>query len=231
LTRLLLKDYIDTNFNGRDPILVNPTYNGPFEFVSSKAKMRSAMMSLGTKTSSAPVKNRHKTGGKPNDVIELDRTELEQRCTQALLVILPQMRQIINRDQERESDGSGITVQQYSVLKALQGQKRLISELAEMLKVSRPTMSRIIDGLEGRRKTAGPVRESQRPKLVERVACLDDHRLVYARITEEGQAILQKYNAKAEDNITGILGDLPPQELVTLLQSLEVLAGAIQAKS
>ncbi len=186
---------------------------------------------LSTKTSSATVKNRHKAGETTNEIIELDRTDLEHRCTQALLVILPQVRQIINRDQDRESDGSGITVQQYGVLKALQGQKRLISELAEMLKVSRPTMSRIIDGLEGRRKTAGPVRESQRPKLVERVDCLDDHRLVYARITDEGRFILQKYNARAEDNITNILDDLPPQELVNLLQSLEILAGAIQSKS
>src|SRR5947208_2259299 len=105
------------------------------------------MMSLGTKTSSATAKNRPNDGETTSDIVELDRTELEHRCTQALLVILPQVRQIINRDQERESDGSGITVQQYGVLKALQGQKRLISELAEMLKVSRPTMSRIIDGL------------------------------------------------------------------------------------
>lgn len=188
-------------------------------------------MSLSTKTSSATVKSRRKREEITADEIEMDRTELEHRCTQALLVILPQVRQIINRDQERESDGSGITVQQYSVLKALKDQKRLISELAELLKVSRPTMSRIIDGLEGRRKTAGPVRENTRPKLVERVACLDDHRLVYARITEEGRAILHKYNAKAEDNITNILDDLPPNELVNLLQSLELLAGAIQAKS
>ena len=75
------------------------------------------------------------------------------------------------------------------------------------------------------------VREGQRPKLVERVACLDDHRLVYARITDEGRVILQKYHAKAEDNITNILDDLPPQELVNLLQSLELLAGAIKSKS
>jgi DNA-binding MarR family transcriptional regulator len=92
-------------------------------------------------------------------------------------------------------------------------------------------MSRIIDGLEGRRKTVGPVRESQRPKLVERVDCLDDHRLVYARITDEGRAILQKYHAKAENNITSILDALPPQELTNLLQSLEALAGAIQTRS
>lgn len=176
------------------------------------------------------LKSRQKTAAKTTKSNELDRTELEHRCTQALLVILPQVRQIINRDQERESDGTGITVQQYSVLKALENQKRLISELAELLKVSRPTMSRIIDGLEGRRKSFGPVKESQRPKLVERVDCLDDHRLVYARITEEGRAMLQKYHARAEDNVINILETLPPHELVNLLQSLEALAGAIQAK-
>jgi DNA-binding MarR family transcriptional regulator len=91
-------------------------------------------------------------------------------------------------------------------------------------------MSRIIDGLEGRRKSFGPVKESQRPKLVERVDCLDDHRLVYARITEDGRAMLQKYHARAEDNVTNILQTLPPHELFNLLQSLEALAGAIQAR-
>jgi DNA-binding MarR family transcriptional regulator len=176
------------------------------------------------------LKNRQKAAPKTTEIIELNRTELEHRCTQALLVILPQVRQIINRDQERETDGTGITVQQYSVLKALEHQKRLISELAELLKVSRPTMSRIIDGLEGRRKTPGLVKEHLRPKLVERVDCLDDHRLVYARITDEGRAILQKYHARAEDNVISMLETLPAPELVNLLQSLEALAGAIQAR-
>ncbi len=178
----------------------------------------------------ASLKNRHKIAGKTTEIIELDRTELEHRCSQALLVILPQVRQIMNRDQERESAGTGITVQQYSVLKALESQKRLISELAELLKVSRPTMSRIIDGLEGRRKSVAPVKESLRPKLVERVDCMDDHRLVYARITDEGRVMLQKYHARAEGNVTNILETLPPQELVNLLRSLEALAGAIQSK-
>jgi DNA-binding MarR family transcriptional regulator len=187
-------------------------------------------MNPGTNTMVTPLKNRQKTAAKTSKINELDRTDLEHRCTQALLVILPQVRQIMNRDQERESDGTGITVQQYSVLKALENQKRLISELAELLKVSRPTMSRIIDGLEGRRKSFGPVKESQRPKLVERVDCLDDHRLVYARITEDGRAMLQKYHARAEDNVTNILQTLPPPELFNLLQSLEALAGAIQAR-
>lgn len=187
-------------------------------------------MSLGTKAMSASLKSRQKAATNTTKVSALDRTELEHRCTQALLVILPQVRQIINREQERETDGAGITVQQYSVLRALENQKRLISELAELLKVSRPTMSRIIDGLEGRRKTTGPVKENLRPKLVERVDCLDDHRLVYARITDEGRAVLQKYHARAEGNVINILETLPLSELVNLLQSLEVLAGAIQTK-
>ena len=54
------------------------------------------MMSLGTKTTAAAVRNRHKAGQTTSDIIELDRTEMERRCTQALLVILPQVRQIIN---------------------------------------------------------------------------------------------------------------------------------------
>lgn len=192
--------------------------------------MKDNKMSLGTRTMAPSLNNRPQVADTTTEIIELNRPELEHRCTQALLVILPQVRQIINRDQERESDGTGITVQQYSVLKALESQKRLISELAELLKVSRPTMSRIIDGLEGRRKSVAPVKESSRPKLVERVDCLDDHRLVYARITDEGRAILQKYHARAEDNVTTILETLPAPELVNLLQSLEALAGAIQTK-
>ena len=156
------------------------------------------------------------------------REELERRCSQALLTILPLMRQIINH--ERELTNPSITVQQYSVLKVLQEQERLISELADLLKVSRPTMTRIIDGLEGRRRT-GNGESNPRPKLVERVACQDDHRLVYARITEEGQVFLHHYRAQAEESITAILQHLNTNDLPTLLRSLETLAQAVQAKS
>ncbi len=180
-------------------------------------------MSLGTKAGMTHLKIESiKERSRLTASTEYELSEIEHRCTQALLMVLPQMRQLINRD--REGDGLSITVQQYNVLKALTEQERLISELADMLKVSRPTMSRIIDGLEGRRRSGEDVR---RPKLVERVACQDDHRLVYAHITEEGRATLQHYHIQAEESIAIILRRMQPDDLPSLLRSLESLALAL----
>jgi DNA-binding MarR family transcriptional regulator len=141
-----------------------------------------------------------------------------------LLTVLPHLRQLISR----EGESLSITVQQYTVLKALAEQKRLISELADLLKVSRPTMSRIIDGLEGRRRSGDAADENRKPKLVERVACQDDHRLVYAHITEEGMAILRHYHIQAEDNIRSVLSNLESDELAALLRSLENLSQVLK---
>lgn len=178
------------------------------------------VMSLGA-TSKTPTKefNSLREEGVPASRVEASSRDLEQRCTQALLTVLPHLRQLINR----EGESLSITMQQYTVLKALAEQKRLISELADLLKVSRPTMSRIIDGLEGRRRSSDPADENQKPKLVKRVACQDDHRLVYAHITEEGMATLRHYHVQAEDNIRSVLRNLESDELAALLRSLESL--------
>lgn len=161
-----------------------------------------------------------------SDGLNYDQSDLELRCTHALLTILPQMRQIITR----ESESFSLTVQQYSVLKALKEQELLISELADLLKVSRPTMSRIIDGLEGRRKPAngnGNGNTHNRPKLVERVSSQHDHRLVYTKITDEGRAFLRHYGSLAEERVRTILKTLPPEELPIFLRCLENIDQAL----
>lgn len=190
-------------------------------------------MSLGIETRTAQVKSNMESVKKSSASVNDERGELERRCTQALLSLLPRMRQIINH--EREGDSSSITVQQYSVLKVLQERKFLISELADKLKVSRPTMSRIIDGLEGRRRPStngnGTGEEHHRPKLVERIACDDDHRLVYAQITEEGEAVLRHYRHQAEESIISVLRDVPPEQLSGLLHGLETLAHVVEFKN
>ena len=182
-------------------------------------------MSLGVKTRvshTSPVV----ISDDPSHPEVVDQPELERRCTQALLAMMPELRQLINR--EREAGTYPITVQQYAVLKALQSQERLISELADLLKVSRPTMSRIIDGLEGRRRSP----ESEvRPKLVERVASQEDHRLVYARITEEGYAVLKNYHGLVENRLTDLLHQLNSSELPILMHNLEALVGLLQTRS
>jgi DNA-binding MarR family transcriptional regulator len=183
------------------------------------------VMSLGA-TSKIPVEEFNPLKEEETSPTRADTrsTDLERRCTQALLTVLPHLRQLINR----EGESLSITVQQYTVLKALAEQKRLISELADLLKVSRPTMSRIIDGLEGRRRSSEVTEENRRPKLVERVACQDDHRLVYAHITEEGMATLRHYHNQAEDNIRSVLCNLEADELAALLRSLENLSQVLK---
>ncbi len=155
----------------------------------------------------------------------------KQRCAQVVLTVIPHLKRIIQRD--GEGTGFPITVQQYSVLKALREQQYLISELADMFKVSRPTMTRIIDGLEGRRRHNGdgedePPTPARRAKLVERVDSQDDRRLVYARITEEGEEMVRYYRAKAEESVISVLGRVPAEEIDNLERAMVLLRRALE---
>jgi len=161
-------------------------------------------------------------------------TEQESRCAQDLLMITTYMRRITSHN--REGSGFPITMQQYSVLKALKEQTHLISELADIFKVSRPTMSRIIDSLEGRRRNPSNESESERKgnrraKLVERVDSLDDRRLVYARITQEGLDMLDYYCDKSEENVAAVLRRVPLENLNQLEQVLATLRMTLETHS
>lgn len=169
-------------------------------------------------------------------------TEQEQQCAQQLVTLLPQLRRIVSRD----FDGLEfpLTLQQYAVLKALSERSYLISELAEKFKVSRPTMTRIIDGLEGRRRPntsmdgdLGEQYEAQpterdrekRPKLVERTESQNDRRLVHVNITKEGQQVLKSYYCKVEESVAELLRTLPPGDVTLVSDAFSVLQKALQA--
>lgn len=163
-------------------------------------------------------------------------TEQERRCAQDLLSLITHMKRVINYD--REGSAFPITMQQYLVLKTLKEQELLISELADLFRVSRPTMSRIIDGLEGRRRNPSgedmsehPNHKERRAKLVERVDSLDDRRLVYARITEEGLEVLENYCTKAEESVTSIFRRIDPQEMYHVERALQMLCQALETNS
>ena len=163
----------------------------------------------------------------------LDLTDQERRCAKHLMTILPQIRRVINR--ENEGLEFPLTMQQYAVLKALCERSYLVSELADKFSVSRPTMTRIIDGLEGRRKTASvsesggnaPEDKERRPKLVERIESQEDRRLVYVSITEEGLHILNCYYSKAEESAISMLRNIPPEEMTVVERAFEVLDNAL----
>ena len=168
------------------------------------------------------------------DFIEQDESldnQQRRRCANEVLTVIPHLKRVIQRD--REGAGFPITVQQYSVLKALIKQQYLISELADMFKVSRPTMTRIIDGLEGRRRHNGEGNEenpapARRAKLVERVDCQDDRRLVYARITDEGAEMVRYYRGKAEESVISALQRVSSEEMNNIERSLIVMRRALE---
>lgn len=171
-----------------------------------------------------------------------DLTEQEQQCAQQLVTLLPQLRRIVSRDFAGLE--FPLTLQQYAVLKALNEHSYLISELAEKFKVSRPTMTRIIDGLEGRRRLASnlendiaeheeaqPIERDRerRPKLVERTESQQDRRLVHVHITREGQQVLKNYYCKVEESVAELLRTLPPGEVGLVSDAFAILQKALQA--
>jgi DNA-binding MarR family transcriptional regulator len=95
-------------------------------------------------------------------------------------------------------------------------------------------MSRIIDGLEGRRRNNhddATEHKERRGKLVERVDSTDDRRLVYARITPEGLQMLDYYCAKSEESVAAVLRRIEPSEMADLEQALNVLRCALESGS
>jgi len=62
--------------------------------------------------------------------------------------------------------------------------------------------------------------------LVERVPCASDRRIVYAGLTSEGQAMLDKAMPIHRENLDQLLGDLSAQELNALDATLRHLRAA-----
>ncbi len=168
----------------------------------------------------------------PEVPVKIEPTERERNCASNLIRILSLLKPVIS--QSREGTDIPISLQQFSVLKILDDHEYMISELADRFKVSRPTMTRMVDGLEGRRRnphSAGGETENSgedRPKLVERLDSPSDRRLVYARITSEGSNVLKKYCEKAEENVSLVLRRIPPEELPQLEHSIHVLRKALE---
>ena len=62
--------------------------------------------------------------------------------------------------------------------------------------------------------------------LVERVPCASDRRVVYAGLTQEGRAVLDKAVSVHEDNLRRMLCDFTDRELVALDELLRRLRSA-----
>lgn len=108
----------------------------------------------------------------------------------------------------------GLTEAQFFTLMSIylaEDKELTFSEISKILMVSRANITGIIQRLEERR-------------LIRRMLDSNDRRLVYARLTREGEKIVESIRPSYLLWISGLFKDFNPQELKVLLNMIERLS-------
>lgn len=117
---------------------------------------------------------------------------------------------LLEQKQAHSLRAHGLTATQYNTLRILRGaaEKALTcSDIGDRLVTPGPDVTRILDRLEGR-------------GLVLRQRDEEDRRVVRARITEQGLAVLAALDLPTERTMLSILGHMGPEKLRQLLALL-----------
>ena len=115
----------------------------------------------------------------------------------------------------RELKDQDLSPAQYNTLRILRGaepEALTCGEIGERLVSPGPDVTRLLDRLEGR-------------GLVLRVRDEEDRRVVRARITEQGIALLARLDGPVGESLHRILGHLGAERLQTLIGLLEQARG------
>jgi DNA-binding MarR family transcriptional regulator len=116
----------------------------------------------------------------------------------------------------RFGDEDELSLSQYHLLEPLiDGERLAICELALAAGVSAPTATRMLTGLE-------------RARLVERVPCDADRRVVHVVLTEDGRARVLSARDRGEQRRAEIFASLSPGERREAARLLERLAEAVE---
>lgn len=140
----------------------------------------------------------------------MDKTNAEQ---------ISQMMQKIHKLKHLKKMPGELPRSEFMILKTIQGmsaeEEVTISSLSEHLEITKPAVSQIINSLEDK-------------GFVERITTKIDRRLVYVRLTENGQAFLEKnYRAfiAGMNMVFARMGEKDTGELLRLITKLyEIIA-------
>ena len=106
--------------------------------------------------------------------------------------------------------GQGETLAQCFILSSVPDDGIHMSSLARKLGIDNSTLTRLMDNLE-------------KHNLAFRKKDEDDRRIVNVFLTEEGQAVMSRFEERIEDLASRILEDLPPEKREPVKESLELL--------
>ena len=101
------------------------------------------------------------------------------------------------------------------VLATLSEGPRRITQLAQTEALAQPTVTQLVDKLQGR-------------GLVARARSGEDARVVMVEVTPAGTVVFEEVRAEIRANMREALADLPDDELTDLVHAAETLGGLIE---
>ena len=136
--------------------------------------------------------------------------KLLDTCTHELMDTAPQIMQAI-RVEMRRGRGSDISIPQFRTLRFIQrNPDSSLSNLAEHLGLTLPSVSKLIDGLV-------------KQKLVTRQQSTTDRRRLTLALTKSGASIVNSARAGAQTNLAKKMCVLSNDELETVYQAMKLL--------
>jgi DNA-binding MarR family transcriptional regulator len=137
-------------------------------------------------------------------------TDSVDRCAQEVLEVVPLIMRAIRAEMRRHR-GFDLSVPQFRALAFLKHyQGASLSDAAEFVGLTLPSMSKLMDGLVNR-------------QLVRREISATDRRRITLALTEAGQATLQSAYEATQAYLARRLAGLSTQERATVEQGLQIL--------
>jgi DNA-binding MarR family transcriptional regulator len=137
-------------------------------------------------------------------------TKLLDTCAREITETAPQIMQSI-RAEMRRGHGSDISIPQFRTLRFIQrNPDSSLSDLAEHLGLTLPSVSKLVDGLVKQR-------------FIDRDESTRDRRRLTLVLTESGEAIVNLARAGAQANIAKALKHLSRAELEIIQQAMQLL--------
>jgi DNA-binding MarR family transcriptional regulator len=136
--------------------------------------------------------------------------KLLDNCARELMDTAPKIMQSI-RVEMRRGHGSDLSIPQFRTLGFIQrNPKSALSDLADHLGLTLPSVSKLVDGLV-------------KQELVSRHEAENDRRCIALILTPQGEAIVNSARMNALANLTGTLSCLSGDELETIQRAMKLL--------
>lgn len=139
-----------------------------------------------------------------------DRTEAIDLVASTLLGRAARLTRLLMR-----SGAHKLSRTEVGVLATLSDGPRRITELAQTEALAQPTVTQLVDKLEGR-------------NLVARARSDKDARVVNVEVTEKGTEVFEEVRGEIRANMREALADLPDAELTELVHASETLGDLIE---